>query len=368
METSHALCTPQIFGFIRQPGGDNPSGCRSLEVRQTLWWQKGQGLAIKCCNGDRLISIRKGQVGEECDGIVNESEDDVNEKVELMEMEAIMGKDDGREAMDYKRRACIFYKSSQVFQAIKDEHHTQQSLQAIQQQLQQQSQQLQQQLQQQSQQQIEQDTKILEALNIREQPKHDHKVYGTKTKKVGKRLRQLTKHPRKKIQSLAAELVEIWKNIIVEETLKNKKNGSSETKESVKSEHGANTSDKKVQRVNSIKCYRCQEVGHTSNQCRATKRVNLAEGDKAHSESEDEKIVISPNAVFKDDDHSEAFVGLVRRLVLTSTKKSEDGQRHNIFQTRCKINQDVFNIIIDGGSSENIISWDIMTRLKLTPK
>nr|GEX15060.1 hypothetical protein [Tanacetum cinerariifolium] len=61
-------------------------------------------------------------------------------------------------------------------------------------------------------------------------------------------------------------------------------------------------------------------------------------------------------------------VGLVRRLVLTSTKKVEDSQRHNIFQTRCKINQDVFNVIVVGGSSENIISRDIMTRLKLTPK
>ncbi|XP_071705534.1 transcription elongation factor TFIIS-like [Rutidosis leptorrhynchoides] len=50
---------------------------------------------------------------------------------------------------------------------------------------------------------------------------------------VGKRLRQLTKHPRTKIKSLAAELVEIWKNIIVEETLKNKKNGSLDTKDSV---------------------------------------------------------------------------------------------------------------------------------------
>ncbi|GJY59430.1 hypothetical protein Tco_0459322 [Tanacetum coccineum] len=128
METSHALYTPQIFGFIRQPGGDNPSGCRSLKVQQTLRWQKSQGLAIKCCNGDRLMrpdSTRKVQVGEECDGIVDESED-VNEKAELMEMEAIMGKDDGREPMDYKRRACIFNKSSEVFQAIKDEHHTQQ--------------------------------------------------------------------------------------------------------------------------------------------------------------------------------------------------------------------------------------------------
>nr|GEX43040.1 hypothetical protein [Tanacetum cinerariifolium] len=92
------------------------------------------------------------------------------------------------------------------------------------------------------------------------------------------------------------------------------------------------------------------------------------EGDKAHSEYEDEGLIISPDAVFEDDDdHSQAFLGLVRRLVLTSTKKSEDNQRHNIFQTRCKINQDVFNVIIDGGSSENIISRDIVTRLKLRP-
>ncbi|GJY87399.1 hypothetical protein Tco_0502027 [Tanacetum coccineum] len=47
-----------------------------------------------------------------------------------------------------------------------------QALQAIQQQLQQQ-------LQQQSQQQIEQNTKILEALNIREQPKRDNSRYGS---------------------------------------------------------------------------------------------------------------------------------------------------------------------------------------------
>nr|GEY61911.1 RNA-directed DNA polymerase [Tanacetum cinerariifolium] len=63
-----------------------------------------------------------------------------------------------------------------------------------------------------------------------------------------------------------------------------------------------------------IKCYRCQKVGYTSNQCRATKRVNLAEGDKAHSKFEDEGLVISHNVVFEDDDdddHSEAFVVLV---------------------------------------------------------
>ncbi|XP_021849270.1 transcription elongation factor TFIIS [Spinacia oleracea] len=41
---------------------------------------------------------------------------------------------------------------------------------------------------------------------------------------VGKRLRHLTKHPRRKIQSFAADLIEIWKNIILQETAQ-KKNG-----------------------------------------------------------------------------------------------------------------------------------------------
>lgn len=65
----------------------------------------------------------------------------------------------------------------------------------------------------------------------------------------------MTKHPRKKIQALASNLIEVWKNIIVEETNKNKKNGSLDNKNSIKAEPvGAETSEvKKFQRINSIK-------------------------------------------------------------------------------------------------------------------
>uniref|UniRef100_A0A7N0TCD7 Transcription elongation factor n=1 Tax=Kalanchoe fedtschenkoi TaxID=63787 RepID=A0A7N0TCD7_KALFE len=44
---------------------------------------------------------------------------------------------------------------------------------------------------------------------------------------VGKRLRILTKHPRNKIQASASELIEIWKKLITEETIKSKKIGIS---------------------------------------------------------------------------------------------------------------------------------------------
>jgi transcription elongation factor S-II len=53
---------------------------------------------------------------------------------------------------------------------------------------------------------------------------------------VGKRLRHLTKHPRKKIQSFASELIEIWKDIVIKETNRNRKNESLDVKDSVKVE------------------------------------------------------------------------------------------------------------------------------------
>lgn len=53
---------------------------------------------------------------------------------------------------------------------------------------------------------------------------------------VGKRLRHLTKHPRKKIQSFASELMEIWKDIVIKETNRNRKNESLDVKDSVKVE------------------------------------------------------------------------------------------------------------------------------------
>ncbi|GKD54900.1 transcription elongation factor TFIIS, partial [Tanacetum coccineum] len=77
---------------------------------------------------------------------------------------------------------------------------------------------------------------------------------------VGKRLRQLTKHPKMKIQSLASELVEIWKGVIVEETIKNKKNGNLDIMESPKSNNTPVMSQNKVDRANSFKAARKGEI------------------------------------------------------------------------------------------------------------
>ncbi|KAL8149382.1 hypothetical protein AgCh_006412 [Apium graveolens] len=68
---------------------------------------------------------------------------------------------------------------------------------------------------------------------------------------VGKRLRHLTKHPRKKIRDLASILIGLWKNIIVEQTMSDKKNGISNKKDPVRS--GETSESVKAQKGNSMK-------------------------------------------------------------------------------------------------------------------
>ncbi|KAL1559364.1 transcription elongation factor TFIIS-like [Salvia divinorum] len=72
---------------------------------------------------------------------------------------------------------------------------------------------------------------------------------------VGKRLRQLTKHRSDKIKARASDVVEIWKSIIVKETMKNKKNASGENGDSLKTEspHSETNVAKNFQRTNSVK-------------------------------------------------------------------------------------------------------------------
>ncbi|XP_056172203.1 transcription elongation factor TFIIS-like [Syzygium oleosum] len=55
---------------------------------------------------------------------------------------------------------------------------------------------------------------------------------------IGKGLRRLTKHPRKKIQACASELIQLWKHIVMEESKGCKKNGSVDRNECAKAREG----------------------------------------------------------------------------------------------------------------------------------
>ncbi|KAF8397101.1 hypothetical protein HHK36_016008 [Tetracentron sinense] len=79
---------------------------------------------------------------------------------------------------------------------------------------------------------------------------------------VGKRLRHLTKHPRKKIQAVASNLLDKWKNIVIEETTRNKKNGNLENGSSAKVEvtKAETIKIEKVSKTDSVKVEKLSEA------------------------------------------------------------------------------------------------------------
>ncbi|KAF8041744.1 hypothetical protein BT93_A0371 [Corymbia citriodora subsp. variegata] len=70
---------------------------------------------------------------------------------------------------------------------------------------------------------------------------------------VGKRLRHLTKHPMETIKTMAADVLEIWKKIIIDETAKNKKKSSSDDKLLQKNEKVDNIKVEKGQKAGAVK-------------------------------------------------------------------------------------------------------------------
>jgi hypothetical protein len=46
-------------------------------------------------------------------------------------------------------------------------------------------------------------------------------------------------------------------------------------------------------------------------------------------------------------------------------KEAEIGQRHNLFQTRAKVQDKVVKVIIDGGSCHNLASREMVEKLGL---
>ena len=66
---------------------------------------------------------------------------------------------------------------------------------------------------------------------------------------------------------------------------------------------------------------------------------------------------------YKDED-DEGHNYVVRKVMLTP-KQEENNQRHQLFWTRCTISGKLFELILDSGSCENIISREVVKLLGL---
>lgn len=109
---------------------------------------------------------------------------------------------------------------------------------------------------------------------------------------VGKRLRQLTKHPREKIQALASDVVQDWKNIIVRETLKNK-NSNVVNGESVKKDECAGATANgatKTQRAESVKVEKVSRVDDVKVEKMTSKSEKVVKTESSFAEKKVERV------------------------------------------------------------------------------
>jgi hypothetical protein len=81
-------------------------------------------------------------------------------------------------------------------------------------------------------------------------------------------------------------------------------------------------------------------------------------------ETEEDELGEYEGGEFTEGDKGE-FVNCIVQRVLLAPKLEEPSQRHNIFKTRCTINQKVCNLILNSGSCENIVSWNLVDTLQL---
>jgi hypothetical protein len=105
------------------------------------------------------------------------------------------------------------------------------------------------------------------------------------------------------------------------------------------------------------KCFKCHGFGHIASDCPNRKMISLVEEDL-----EDELVDEGSEEEWTYADQGES---LVIRRILKSTYIEEDWLRNNIFHTKCTFSGKVCNVIIDGGSCENVVSTTMVEKLNL---
>ncbi|CAJ2646166.1 unnamed protein product [Trifolium pratense] len=111
-------------------------------------------------------------------------------------------------------------------------------------------------------------------------------------------------------------------------------------------------------------CYRCGGKGHRSNVCPSRRVTGVVEerdddDDDEHLADKDEYAEVE----FVEEESDERVSFVLQRTLLAS---KDEGQRKNLFKTHCSIKNKVCNLIVDTGSTENLVSQKLVDYLKLS--
>ena len=115
------------------------------------------------------------------------------------------------------------------------------------------------------------------------------------------------------------------------------------------------------------KCFKCHGYGHFQANCPNKRVMTLKEIEEIEEsmrevEDEEEKSE-SEEEIVEEADVGEILV--LKRVLHTQVSMDDDGQRENLFQTRCTVKGKVCSVIIDSGSCTNVASTTLVEKLSL---
>ncbi|KAI0515984.1 hypothetical protein KFK09_008655 [Dendrobium nobile] len=112
-----------------------------------------------------------------------------------------------------------------------------------------------------------------------------------------------------------------------------------------------------------IKCFRCLQPGHKSNECPNRPQVQFMEGEEeAELTGLGDELEETIEELAADE--GEPILGILEKLLL-APRKPVESQRNSLFRTKCTINGKVCDVVIDSGCTENIISKAVVQALQI---
>ncbi|XP_028553218.1 uncharacterized protein LOC114580290 [Dendrobium catenatum] len=120
--------------------------------------------------------------------------------------------------------------------------------------------------------------------------------------------------------------------------------------------------DNPYSRPTTVKCFRCFQVGHKSNECPSRPQLQLTNADVEDVQGEQEEQ--EPELEEVSPDVGEPLICVLEKVLLAPRQRTIS-QRHAIFKTRCTIGGKVCDLMIDSGCTENIVARSVVQALQL---
>ncbi|XP_020406471.1 uncharacterized protein, partial [Zea mays] len=146
--------------------------------------------------------------------------------------------------------------------------------------------------------------------------------------------------------------------------------GGSKSISSYKPAASTSTSVGSTAKSSGIQCFKCGGRGHVIKECPNNRVILVTDDGEYTSASEEEAEAGNEDDIDKSEEqtgcefeHGTTLV--VTQILSVQMKEAKIGQRHNLFQTRAKVQDKVVKVIIDGGSCHNHASREMVEKLGL---